>query len=230
MILQKGTLHSFQREIYRDLYCIKQMRVNTFKTMLDIGGNTGIVAIWARLNHPNMRIVSVEPHPDTFASLVENVKGMHIEAYRYAYGDGSKCYLVRPHKWNTMNRFDTAGEPGGVCADSMNLSRMIEKFHISTERLMIKMDTEGAERYLISSDADLDVLRVTDFFVAETHTFADFRVEDIVRRLKTLRKTHRLYQIRERNHLFIALRRRDLVDVDPEKCVAMLRKDRRVRI
>lgn len=230
MILQKGTLHSFQREIYRDLYCLKQMRTNAFSTLLDIGGNTGIVAIWARLLHPNMRVVSIEPHPETFAGLSSNVAGMHIEAYQFAYGDGAPAHLCEWHKWSTMNRFDGNGAYGDISVPSLTLRQMINKFKISTDRLMIKMDTEGAERYLLSNPDDIEILRSANFFVAETHTFPDFRVCDIVAKLGTLRKTHRLYQTKQRNHVFLALRKRGVVDVDPEQCVAMQRKDKRVRI
>ena len=223
MILQKGTLHSFQRELHRDLYCLKQMETNSFATMLDVGANTGIVAIWARLLHPNMRIISIEPHPKTFIGLAKNVAGMHIEAYNYAYGDGTPIHLVGAHRWDTMNRFDSVGTVG-VPVESLTLSQMVEKFKIDPAGLMIKMDTEGAERYILENKYDIGVLEASAFFVAETHTYPEFSVSDIVDKLRTLKKSHRLYLIQEHNHLFIAMRRRDIKTVNPEQCAAVLRK------
>jgi FkbM family methyltransferase len=43
------------------------------ETVLDVGGNVGFFSLYAALQHPEARLIAVEPFPSTFARLAANV-------------------------------------------------------------------------------------------------------------------------------------------------------------
>jgi len=48
-------------------------------TILDCGANVGIFSVWAARQRPAARIVALEPFPDTYASLVANIRANALD-------------------------------------------------------------------------------------------------------------------------------------------------------
>jgi FkbM family methyltransferase len=164
-------------EMVRDVYHVRKL-IRAGDTVLDIGGYTGLFALSIKDVCPGAKIVSVEPEPENYATLQENIRGTDVSAVNMAlvsepgvvtlknYGlEASACHSI----------FDlTPGEGELISVDGITLSQLFERYAIQTVRVL-KLDCQGAE-FDILSTASRELLAKIDFISMEVHwAIADAR-------------------------------------------------------
>jgi len=164
-------------EMKQDVYHVRKL-VRTGDTVLDIGAYTGLFALSIKDVCPGARVVSVEPEPENYAALQENIRGTDVLAVNVAlvgepgvvtlknYGlEASACHSI----------FDlTPGEGEFISVEGITLSQLLEKYEIQAIRVL-KLDCQGAEFDILSA-ASRELLEKIDFISMEVHwAIADTR-------------------------------------------------------
>jgi FkbM family methyltransferase len=126
--------------------------------VLDIGANVGAFTLWALRQWPGCRVTAYEPHPYLFGFLEQNTAGLPVECIRAAVGD-SQFGTLRP------------GNNSLLCNSQYDLGRQgnpsIPVQVIPPEALppaeIVKVDTEGAERFIVENLKHLPALLLVEF-------------------------------------------------------------------
>ena len=114
--------------------------------IMDVGANIGLSVLFFKLIYPNSTIIALEPDPQIYKCLEENIKGN-------GYSD---VLLIKKAAWNTDGsiKFQQEGSDAGrisadtmdsITVDTVRLSSLIEKYKPD----FLKMDIEGAEEEVL---------------------------------------------------------------------------------
>jgi FkbM family methyltransferase len=189
-------------EMEKDVYHVRKL-IRTGDTVLDIGAYTGLFALSIKDVCPGARIVSVEPEPENYATLQENIRGTDVSAVKMAlvsepgivtlknYGlDASACHSI----------FDlTPGEGELISVEGITLSQLLEKYAIEAVRIL-KLDCQGAE-FDVLSTASQGLLSKIDFIAMEVH-WAIADTQRILGRIPDFeKKRERMYRNLYSTHL-----------------------------
>ncbi|MFB2552527.1 FkbM family methyltransferase [Ensifer soli] len=151
----------------------------TARTILDLGGNIGLAALFFGLRYPEARLFSVEPHPDNAAMLRRNTAalGARMTALQGAvwHRDGMLDLRTTDDDGMDLGAWgvqvaEAAGGPEGSSAG------LVPAFRVDTlmqragfDRVdLLKIDVEGAELELFT-DPDRGWLDRVGFVILETH-------------------------------------------------------------
>ncbi|MFW6121941.1 MAG: FkbM family methyltransferase [Petrotogales bacterium] len=159
-------------ELEGDNYLLKSIEQDSVKYFLDIGANVGFISIMARMLHPKMKIFSVEPHPDVYENLIDNVEHLRIKTLNGALGNGNIFYLLKSRKTDLCNSF-TDKKTENHSIQSYTLGSLVRKFKIDVDDLRIKIDCEGAEKYMIGDEQSENILRKCKVCAIEVHDKID---------------------------------------------------------
>ena len=131
--------------------------------IIDAGGHIGTFAVLAALTFPVARLVSFEPDPDNFRLLIRNVarNGLRAELRNLALANFDGVTLLDGP--SSMGR--RIGAATGRRVPVRRLSQLLELRR--AERLLLKLDVEGAE-WSILEDCAADLPHSTIIFI-ETH-------------------------------------------------------------
>jgi FkbM family methyltransferase len=159
--------------ILNDEYGLRELALDGAKpdVFYDIGANVGLVSVMARMLFPTVRIVAVEPFPETFFLLKANTAHLHIDCRQVALGDGEPLGMWRSPGVDLCNqtRALATDDPADIVPiASVRLSELVGKqdregFYI------IKIDVEGAEKFLLDDPNAGAVLRGACHWVMEYH-------------------------------------------------------------
>jgi len=181
------------RELKEDPYLIKRIPCNDIKNFLDIGAAYGITSIQAKLNHTDMKVVAIEPDIRSYNDLRQNVDNLYIYTYNLALGNGEEFYLAKERKTPLCNRFVPKTDTSATFkSKSYTLSQLVDITKVDKNNLWIKVDTEGAERYLFDASSR-DILESAKIIVMEGHGNDDVGpLDDLIKLLNdnNLDKTH----------------------------------------
>lgn len=139
-------------------------------SIIDIGANVGFFSLMARFLCPDAQVVSVEPDPTSYRDLVQNARHLRIQLVQAGLGDGQpiRRHEVPPAARGCYGtRFDAQGNGKDQCP-SYALSRFVEVFGLRD--LFIKIDCEGAERFLIGDPNSEQVIRESVGIGGEFHS------------------------------------------------------------
>lgn len=155
-------------EIWLDeFYAPKGYEIATNETVIDIGANIGVFALWAATRAKNVRVKSYEPFPknaDFFVSNVASSKLTNIEFKATAVaGDAGSRTLRVDESWILHSLTEKESGEQGVEVDCVSLDMVfadIEKCDL------LKLDCEGGE-YEIFYAASLESLKKIGRIVCE---------------------------------------------------------------
>jgi FkbM family methyltransferase len=147
--------HSFYFNLEKPSYHSILSEIKKATVILDIGGNIGTSALYFASINPTARILSFEPHPDTFNKAVENIElnsFQNIELINLGLGtQQASLKLYEVDKYNPgMNRIlsEEADFPYKIIEvdilDDILLKKEIKKVDF------IKIDVEGYEFSVLS--------------------------------------------------------------------------------
>lgn len=198
------------KELRGDQYYLKSIGQDSIKYLIDVGANVGLISIMARLLHPNMTIMAIEPHPFVYEKLVENTNNLRINTFNMALGDGSEMYLKKHRKSDVCNEFSKEKSKfTDITIESLSLFEIINKCKYDVKNLMIKIDCEGAEEYVFLDDDSSKIIRNCKVFSAELHDKGNISLDEKVERFFNIFfKTH-IVQIDKRRLGHIVAIRKD---------------------
>jgi len=149
-ILDSGGLLSVH--VDRD-YDIAGLDWSKTRTIVDVGAHVGSFTVWASRRSPEARLLSVEPNPETFELLLQNIHDNGLEdrvtAVNAAVGatTGTAALELMEHSLGT--RLARGGD-GQVTVKVHELDHLLGEAGID-EVDMLKMDCEGLEYDVFSS-------------------------------------------------------------------------------
>lgn len=148
------------------------------KTVLDIGANVGVTALYFSQIFPNAAIYAFEPAPDNFAVLSKNVANCsRIHAFNFALG-AEDATLELFASDNPVNfggySLHAAGSDTSkkVSIPVRNVAGVLREIGIAAVDV-IKVDTEGAEWDILTAFPE-SVLRSARYVTGELHGNRDF--------------------------------------------------------
>ena len=124
------------------------------KIVIDIGAFVGDTAVYFALKGAK-RVVAVEPHPDAYTEMLENIRLNGLEGVIVPVNAG---LASRPGKLCIAGNIETAITTyfkTGDCKDSVpavTLSELLDEFDLRGSNMALKMDCEGCERDVILND------------------------------------------------------------------------------
>lgn len=152
----------FTERDYKDLEDTIKVAKNQ---IIDIGGHTGMFAIYARTLNPNVPITTYEPSQENFTILKENLKQNHIKnitAKNLAISDKqgqSTLYLSEDsHNHSLLQKTDKT-----QTTQTTTLAKIVK-----TQTNLVKIDAEGAEFEIIES-TPIETLRLIKTIYIEYH-------------------------------------------------------------
>ena len=173
------------RELYEDIYGLKELKLSRGDIVIDVGAHVGAVSIFLGKKFPDVRILAYEPCRNTFSVLQENIRRSNvtnIESFNLAIsGNGRDLrLLVAPHKSGMANAFVSEelrenrvrdfGYRTEVVA-STTLDAVFRDNKINRCAFM-KLDCEGAEFEIVR---ETRVLNLVDVLALEIHAVSRTR-------------------------------------------------------
>ena len=141
--------------------------------VLDVGACEGMFSIMLGVLFPYVRVISLEPVPETYYHLVKNIElngCKNIEAYNLGLGNPSQ------KKMEMVVSKDFSGGSSAYCTFDPQSHKKVEVGLITLDAAfdlyginncrLLKMDTEGAEYDVLYPS---HVLSKVDYFVGEFH-------------------------------------------------------------
>jgi FkbM family methyltransferase len=116
--------------------------------IIDGGANIGAASLWFAKKYPAAAILAVEPDPNTFALLTENV-GRSVTPVQAALGaePGFVDVKINPQAWMTQT---TRSDSGLQIVTINELVAMVP----NAKLFIVKIDIEGFEKDLFSSNVN----------------------------------------------------------------------------
>lgn len=169
-----------------DTYKLRSLRFQP-DVIFDIGANVGVFTTYARILFPDARIVAIEPHYANFRQLCDNVPPSNVVFLNQALGLGSMWRY--PDIRNTDDLQTTTAETyissgsgyqlpdiqGHPLVESpirgVMLDSLFAEFTRPDQRVIVKIDCEGAENVLFCHPPSIEALCGADFVTMELHPY-----------------------------------------------------------
>lgn len=201
-----------------DSYKIKQLKFIP-DVVIDLGANVGAFTRFARELFTDALIVSVDPDKENFKHLMKFTEWDNIKFLNAAVGEGD--IVKRTDSNSLINGAHASYLPEKLITNTtypvsktetifttVMIDRLFEDYVKQTDKVLVKIDIEGAEFCMFDHEPTLHCLERTDYFAFELHHEMEYYTEEekIVKRkaisdfIKRLSKTHSI--IHETVHLF----------------------------
>lgn len=137
------------------------------KTIIDLGAHFGDTAVYYHLRYPEAKIWAIEPSPESFKRLLENVHSIeNIIPVHAAIGDHdgeAVLHLSRSSLGNSLSV--RQGERGTVTVPLFTLDTLVQRYSIPRADI-IKFDIEGGEQFLFGAHDPATFARA---YIGEVH-------------------------------------------------------------
>jgi len=181
------------REIFLDCVYTRRgfYRPKPTDTVIDLGANIGVFALWLEGQARGIRVLCFEPARDNRVRLEQNLEAnalsSYVHVYPFAVSDTSKIVtLHRAESSGHRSLFDrvTLTSEAGEDVEAVNLAFAVEQAG-STMIDLLKIDVEGSEVEIVEG-ADSEVWKRIRRVVVEYHDLfrpgCRDRVETVLRR------------------------------------------------
>ena len=127
-------------------------------SIVDIGSTVGAFTIWAARQSPRAKIVAVEPNPDVFPFLVDNINrndlSDRVTAIEAAIGSAPGLAAIEDDRaFSTLVRVVPVGAGRGPRVRMLTLEQLFEQTATNTCDLL-KIDCEGGEYDILLTAPD----------------------------------------------------------------------------
>ena len=185
-----------------DEYNFRRFKPGDIDYYLDIGGCIGASAVMFKVLVPGAHVTSIEPCIDDYEILKIAAGTWNIDCLNLALGDGKPmCFDFRR---TGSHRLYTESEKqwwpkDSYMVESMTFSDMFKRFGLKG-RYVIKVDTEGGERFLLNDKDAVDIIRGCEQFNFEYHFGFGGPKEQWDEWFRNFSDTHNMYvRTRKRN-------------------------------
>ncbi len=164
--------HSTDLIVFHQIFLWRELAFDVSgvpSVIVDLGGYTGLSAVFFALRYPGTRIIVVEPSTENLQVLRSNVSGYHrIEVVNAAVmGQSGTASILETSAPEHSFRFVASQESvvGGVRA--VTIDELISDYGLDSIDIL-KMDIEGAE-FDVFAHGGLDWLRLVACMAIEVH-------------------------------------------------------------
>jgi len=165
--------------ILRDDYQLKKMKFSKGDVVLDIGAHIGSFSLAIAKQHPDIRILSFEPSPNSYRILRKNItinNYKNIVPFNKAVISKEKKGGIYLDPVNSALNSIYRSKGHYVKVPSISLEKIFRSNNIKN-CAFIKMDCEGSE-YDIILNTPLNLLRKIKAIVIEYHDPVDFGISN----------------------------------------------------
>lgn len=168
----EGDIDIFYEIFFKEIYALPGRQTGPIKTVVDLGANVGLSALYFLHQYPKAQVICVEPEASNFKMLTKNlrpeiargtVKALQVAAMAQ---DGFVSFAPAEAKYNSRVMQD--GDEKNIPAVSM--PSLMERNGINHIDIL-KVDVEGAEKYIFSGN--IDWLQKVDNVLIELHSDKD---------------------------------------------------------
>jgi len=168
---EDGDLLAFWQIFLRRVYPVR----GDEKLIVDAGANIGFFTLFAARKSPHARIFSIEPFPESYQRLCQNVRHNRLDervtCLNCALGESSETRMMKISGKRSQSRrvipFDEAKSRDAATVSTQTLEQVFELQGIGTVDLL-KMDIEGGEYEAFFSTRN-EVLRRINSIALEYH-------------------------------------------------------------
>lgn len=142
---------SFDKQIFTQMFIYRQYHFNvknTVRTIVDLGGNNGMSALFFHKRYPDAKIYVLEPQIDNFKTLQQQISGIdNIVAINKAiWKENGQVNLDSGDSWTV--KVDM--ESGTNLAEAITMESLLSTFQIDQVDIL-KIDIESAEKEVFES-------------------------------------------------------------------------------
>ena len=147
------------------------------KYIIDGGANVGYTSLFFEKQFPHATILSVEPEAGNYAMMLKNFelnnfKATPVQAALWHTAE----HLAIDRSFREHRDWSVAVKPGGSDIEGITISELCKKYHFPRIDIL-KLDIEGAERYLFDTQEDVEgFLPMTRYLAIEIHE--EYRIKD----------------------------------------------------
>ena len=153
---------------------LKMVLTNDFRTketiIIDAGANVGYTSVFFAKHLSNYKIFAVEPSIENYSMYLKNSQWFeNLKIYHHALSEKSNAFFTinrefRDGKdWSISTKEDSTGTIKGI-----SVQEIIEENNLDYITVL-KIDIEGAERFIFKKDNNLDFLKKTYIIALEIH-------------------------------------------------------------
>jgi FkbM family methyltransferase len=156
-VISIGTDQAFVlNEIYRDrIYDVPDVDLGSCRTIVDLGANVGVFALYAAAKAPNANIYCFEPATATFAVLQDNLIANHVNVAAHRVAISTSCGSALFYHAGTAAEWSLKNDASRVSEEvrCIDLDRLFEI--VCDDAIdFLKMDVEGAELTVLGGAGD----------------------------------------------------------------------------
>lgn len=162
-----GDLGILYEIFWQRTYDLPQLRAGAYRTVVDVGANVGLAALFFLEKFPVSRLVCVEPEPANFQLLQRNLRGTAAVAVQAALSaaDGTVKIDSSPQAYNAKVSADT----GTTEVAAISMSTLLRSQNMAWVDLL-KIDIEDYEKQVFAGPADW--LAQVGVLLIEIHSIA----------------------------------------------------------
>jgi FkbM family methyltransferase len=152
------------------------------KIVIDAGANIGLTTLFFANSLLDYKIFSIEPSFDNFKMCERNIQNSNVKLYERALSEKENMrYSVERNfrdkkDWSITTKSDVTGAVIGISVSEIIKDNGLK--YIS----LLKIDIEGAERFIFNMENDLSYLKITQIVALEIHDEFNIRnsIENIL--------------------------------------------------
>jgi len=165
-------------EIWCGKVYMRHYQIKDGDVVIDIGANIGGFSIFAAMEAKGVKVFSYEPTPETFSTLIKNIRINNLENFIYPFQlgvaktVGKGTLFLRPDGCDTSNTLINRNnlfidKNNSLCIQTITLKDIFKNNNL--ERCdFLKIDAEGAE-YEILFNTPPDYLQNIKYIALEYH-------------------------------------------------------------
>jgi FkbM family methyltransferase len=171
-------------EVFQQIFNIQEYKIvlslynnnfckNEECIIIDAGANVGYTALYFLDQLPEAKIFGIEPSPTNMSFYRKNISlnnyNNQVVFYENALAEvENKSFIIdnsfRDGKdWSTATQESPNGTVNGITINEIIKNNLINKVSI------LKIDIEGAERFIFNNNSDLSFLEITEIIAIEIH-------------------------------------------------------------
>jgi FkbM family methyltransferase len=172
----KGDLHAIREIWFGEGYRLPpQYSDSCFynQTLVDLGANIGMTALWLARRYSFSRVIAVEPVAENLRLVEKNLRGNGIEVHGLEAAatarDGSVLFSDSSSSTNGLVLSAIDGAIAGRKVRAAGMSTILATLPPAAPLPLLKIDIEGGEADLLGNGAPLDWLERAQNLIIEVH-------------------------------------------------------------
>jgi FkbM family methyltransferase len=174
--MDSSTKTMYKSIVEQDCYKLNNYPNNFFDAIVDIGANTGMFVLYAKIRHPFSNIFAYEPCKTTYTNLITNTWFLpNLKYFSQALGDGNPlvfydtgCSIANLFYKNGEVMPQTESISQSYYVSSCTLTQIFDENKIKGKYL-IKIDCEGGERFMLNDKGCIDIIKKSQALCIEVH-------------------------------------------------------------